>query len=45
MAALIKYANSDTAKDPVSVYEKSKGKKSGNGKGRQQNMAGHNGDN
>ena len=44
MAPLIKYADSDNTKDPRSNDEKSnKGKKSGNGKGQQQNMAGHNG--
>ena len=34
MAALVKYADSDTTKDPVSDEEKAtKGKKNGNGKG------------
>ena len=38
MAALVKYANSDTTKDPVSDKEKAtKGKKNGNGKGHQHN--------
>ena len=46
MAACIKYVNSDNTKDPGCDDEKSnKGKKSGNGKGQQQNMAGHNGNN
>ena len=46
MAALIKYADSDNTEDPGSDDEKSnKGRKSGNGKGRQQNMTGHNGHN
>ena len=41
MAALIKYADSDNTKDPGSDDEKSsKGKKSGNGKGLQQNVTG-----
>ena len=46
MTALNKYVDSDTTKDPGSDDEKSnKGKKSGNGKGRQQNIARHNGNN
>ena len=46
MATLIKYADSNTTKDPGYDDEKSnKGKKSGNGKDQQQNMAGHNSNN
>nr|XP_040249637.1 vegetative cell wall protein gp1-like [Aegilops tauschii subsp. strangulata] len=46
MTALIKYAGFDNTKDPGSDDEKSnEGKKSGNGKGQQQNMAGNNGNN
>ena len=42
MAALIKYADSDNTKDPGSKDEKSnKGKKSGNGKGQEQNIGGN----
>src|SRR4051812_752837 len=42
MAALVKYANSDSTKDPESDDEKpGKGKKSGNTKGQQHNPAGH----
>ena len=42
MAALIKYANSDSTKDPEVDEEKaSKGKKNGNAKGQQHNVAGH----
>ena len=38
MAALVKYADSDTTKDPVSNEEKTgKGKKNDNGKGHQHN--------
>ena len=38
MAALVKYADSDSTKDPVSDEEKTgKGKKNGNGKGHQHN--------
>ena len=40
MAALVKYANSDSTKDPVSDEEKTtKGNKNGNGKGHQHNPA------
>ena len=40
MAALVKYADSDTTKDPVYDEEKAtKGKKNGNGKGHQHNPA------
>ena len=40
MAALVKYANSDSTKDPVSDEEKTgKGKKNGNGKSHQHNPA------
>ena len=40
MAALIKYTDSDSTKDPVSDEEKTaKGKKNGNGKGHQHNPA------
>ena len=43
MAALTKYADSDSTKDPGSDEEKSnKGKKNDNGKGQQQNMTGQN---
>ena len=46
IVALIKYANSGNTKDPGSDDEKSnKGKNSGNGKGQQQNMTGHNDNN
>ena len=42
MAALIKYADSDSTKDPKSDDEKTgKGKKSGSTKGQQHNPAGH----
>ena len=42
MAALVKYADSDSTKDPDSDEEKAgKGKKSGSAKGQQHNMAGH----
>ena len=38
MAALVKYADSDSTKDPVSDDEKTgKGKRNGNGKGQQHN--------
>ena len=38
MAALVKYANSDSTKDPASDEEKTgKGKKNDNGKGQQHN--------
>ena len=38
MAALVRYADSDSTKDPVSDEEKTaKGKKNGNGKGHQHN--------
>ena len=38
MAALVKYANSDSTKDPAADEEKiGKGKKNGNGKGQQYN--------
>ena len=41
MAALVKYADSDSTKDPESDEEKiGKGKKSGNAKGQQHNTAG-----
>ena len=40
MAALVKYAGSDSTKDPASDEEKiGKGKKNGNGKGQQYNPA------
>ena len=40
MAALVKYADSDSTKDPASDDEKTgKGKKNGNGKGPQHNLA------
>ena len=40
MAALVKYADSDSTKDPLSDEEKTaKGKKDGNGKGHQHNLA------
>ena len=40
MAALVKYTNSDSTKDPESDDEKTgKGKKNGNGKGPQHNPA------
>ena len=40
MTALVKYANSDSTKDPASDEEKTgKGKKNGNGKGQQHNPA------
>ena len=43
MAALTKYADSDSTKDPSSDDEKAgKGKKNGNGKGQSQNPAGNN---
>ena len=42
MAALVKYADSDSTKDPDSEEDKSgKGKKNGNTKGQQHNPAGH----
>ena len=42
MAALVKYADSDSTKDPESDDEKpGKGKKSGSNKGQQHNPAGH----
>ena len=42
MAALVKYADSDSTKDPEFDEEKpGKGKKSGNTKGQQHNPAGH----
>ena len=42
MAALVKYADSDSTKDPESDDEKpGKGKKSGSAKGQQHNPAGH----
>ena len=38
MAALVKYADSDSTKDPASDDEKTgKGKRNGNGKGQQHN--------
>ena len=44
MAALIKYADAGTTKDPGSHEEKSnKGKKSGSAKGKQHNTVGHGG--
>ena len=44
MAALVKYADSDSTKDPDSDEEKAgMGKKSGNTKGQQHNAAGHGG--
>ena len=44
MAALVKYADSDSTKDPESDEEKAgKGKKSGNAKGQQHNTAGQSG--
>ena len=44
MAALVKYADSDSTKDPESDEEKAgKGKKSGNAKGQQHNTAGQGG--
>ena len=46
MAALVKYADSDSTKDPVSDKEKAgKGKKNGNGKGHQHNPANQGGNN
>ena len=40
MAALVKYADSDSTKDPTSDEEKTgKGNKNGNGKGHQHNPA------
>jgi hypothetical protein len=46
MSALTKYADSDSTEDPSSDDDKSnKGKKNGGGKGQQQNVAGHNGNN
>ena len=43
MAALTKYADSDSTKDPSSDDEKAgKGKKNGNGKNQSQNPAGNN---
>src|SRR4051812_12183127 len=40
MAVLVKYADSDSTKDPASDEEKTgKGKKNGNGKGQQHNPA------
>ena len=43
MAALVKYADSDSTKDPESDDDKpGKGKKSGNAKGQQHNPTGHN---
>mgnify|MGYP005815016095 FL=1 len=42
MAALVKYADSDSTKDPESDDDKTgKGKKSGNVKGQQHNPVGH----
>ena len=42
MAALVKYADSDSTKDPESDNDKTeKGKKSGSTKGQQHNPAGH----
>ena len=42
MAALVKYADSDSTKDPESHDDKTrKGKKNGNGKGPQHNPTGH----
>ena len=42
MAALVKYADSDSTKDPESEDDKpGKGKKNGNTKGQQHNPAGH----
>ena len=42
MAALVKYADSDSTKDPESEDEKpGKGKKNGSTKGQQHNPAGH----
>ena len=42
MAALVKYADSDSTKDPESDDDKTgKGKKNGNSKGQQHNPAGH----
>ena len=42
MAALIKYADSDSTKDPESDHEKTgKGMKNGNAEGQQHNPAGH----
>ena len=42
MAALVKYADSDNTKDPNSEEDKAgKGKKNGNTKGQQHNLAGH----
>ena len=44
MVALVKYADSDSTKDPDSDEEKpGKGKKSGSAKGQQHNTAGHGG--
>ena len=46
MAPLVKYANSDSAKDPESDDEKTgKGKKSGNAKGPQHNPSNQGGNN
>ena len=42
MAALVKYADSDSTKDPDSEEDKpGKGKKNGSAKGQQHNLAGH----
>ena len=42
MVALVKYADSDSTKDPESEEDKpGKGKKNDNGKGQQHNPAGH----
>ena len=44
MAALVKYTDSDSTKDPASDEEKTgKGKKNGNGKGQQHNSVGQGG--
>ena len=46
MAALVKYADSDSTKDPASDEEKTgKGKKNGNSKGLQHNSANQGGNN
>ena len=46
MAALVKYADSDSTKDPESDDEKTgKGKKNGNAKGHQHNPANQGGNN
>ena len=46
MAALVKYADSDSTKDPESDDEKAgKGKKNGNSKGSQHNPANQGGNN